>query len=448
MSLIPGTNVPSSITGTGTIERSNGVLSGHIFNAGLEKPDILPALIIKYPQYYLTSLTEKIGSTRQDLMSSVHSWQVMGRTRKSANITAVANGTTATATLTTDIAYDVANDNLGYFQVGDTIYCTNSSARGRIVAISGAGGFQTIDVVRTVGGNWSTALINTGFRIGHVGTLFAEGSVGSGGTRSYLPDSDWNVTSILRRGFKVTADMIEQKTYVDDKSWYFKQEDFEHKEFMRDIEATMVFGSRFKSASLQGINSSRGILESAELSGKQVTFSSSIGVQESDIVYLIQQLLPEAGSNDIILLCGEVLLVQLQQALGNNYRSIPTSEQPRSLAGLGFQSYEVAGRKIHFAYYELFSDDTVVPQVTASSTAKDFRNFGLALDFGTVTGGENNIEVLYRNGRKFVQKWISGMASPEATVSSAYDGLQGELLTEFMPVVHLPNRLGLLFANS
>jgi hypothetical protein len=47
-----------------------------------------------------------------------------------------------------------------------------------------------------------------------------------------------------------------------------------------------------------------------------------------------------------------------------------------------------------------------------------------------------------------IQKWISGMASEQETVSSAYDGLQGELLTEFMPVVHLPNRLGLLYANS
>jgi hypothetical protein len=46
MGLIPGTNVPSSISGTGTQGRSQ-VLSGHIFNAGLEKPEILEALIIK-----------------------------------------------------------------------------------------------------------------------------------------------------------------------------------------------------------------------------------------------------------------------------------------------------------------------------------------------------------------------------------------------------------------
>ncbi len=115
MALIPGTNTPSTITGTGTLDRSNGLYAGHIFNAGLEKPDILESLIIKYPNYYLTSLTEKIGATRTDLMSNTHSWQIMGRTRKSATISAVANGTTATATLTTDIAYDAASDNSGLF---------------------------------------------------------------------------------------------------------------------------------------------------------------------------------------------------------------------------------------------------------------------------------------------------------------------------------------------
>ncbi len=64
MALIPGTNTPSTITGTGTLDRSNGLYAGHIFNTGLEKPDILESLIIKYPNYYLTSLTEKIGATR------------------------------------------------------------------------------------------------------------------------------------------------------------------------------------------------------------------------------------------------------------------------------------------------------------------------------------------------------------------------------------------------
>ncbi len=337
---------------------------------------------------------------------------------------------------------------LGYFPVGDTIFCPNSGARGRVVAVGNSGAFQTIDVVRVEGGNWSTTLINTGFRIGHTGTAFGEGSSGSGGFRTYLPDSEYNVTTILRRGFKVTRDAMKQKTYVDDTTWYYKQEDFEQKEFMRDVEATAMFGRRFKSASLTGPNSTRGLWEYAELFGKQIGFSSAIGIQEADLAYLIQQLLPEQGSNDIILLCGEVAFIQIQQALGNNYKSIPTTDQPRSLAGLNFQSYQIAGRNIHFAYYELFSDDAVVPQVTAGATARDFRNVALALDFGNVVGGHRNIEMLYRDGSKMIQKFITGMGSPGLEISNGFDGVQGELLTEFMPKVHLPNRLGLLYANS
>jgi len=54
----------------------------------------------------------------------------------------------------------------------------------------------------------------------------------------------------------------------------------------------------------------------------------------------------------------------------------------------------------------------------------------------------------YRSGSKMIQKFITGMASPQMEVSNAFDGLQGELLTEFMPVVYQPNKLGLIYANS
>ncbi len=49
MPLIPGTDVPTSVSGQGTQGRSTttGVLSGHIYNAGMEKPQILESLIIK-----------------------------------------------------------------------------------------------------------------------------------------------------------------------------------------------------------------------------------------------------------------------------------------------------------------------------------------------------------------------------------------------------------------
>ncbi len=76
---------------------------------------------------------------------------------------------------------------------------------------------------------------------------------------------------------------MKQKTYVDDTTWYYKQEDFEQKEFMRDVEATAMFGRRFKSASLTGPNSTRGLWEYAELFSKQIGFSSAIGIQEADL---------------------------------------------------------------------------------------------------------------------------------------------------------------------
>ena len=145
----------------------------------------------------------------------------------------------------------------------------------------------------------------------------------------------------------------------------------------------------------------------------------------------------------------ELLGAEARELLDHQAQTIPKDQIPQQLAGLNFQSYEIAGKRVHFAYFELFSDAAVVPVVTPSSTAKDFRNYALVLDFGTVAGaGERNIQVKYRDGAKFIQKMIPGMVGDGLQTSNAYDGIQGELLTEFTTAVLLPNRLGQIYANS
>jgi hypothetical protein len=65
-----------------------------------------------------------------------------------------------------------------------------------------------------------------------------------------------------------------------------------------------------------------------------------------------------------------------------------------------------------------------------------------------VSNGQRNIQVKYRDGAKYIQKMIPGMAGEGLEASNAYDGIQGELLCEFTTAVMLPNRLGLVYANS
>lgn len=442
--LVSGTNVPSSISGTGTQARAS-LLSGHIFSAGLEKPEILEALIIKYKQYWLTDVLERIAGVTETIFSDQFQWQIQDRTRKSATITAISNGTTAAATITLDITANGTTD-LGYFLVGDEFRVADTGMNGRVSSVSNSGGFQTMVVARYDGANWATSTINSTNKIGHIGTGFARGSAGSGGTRSYLPTYDFGVTQIHRRGFVIERGVLHQKTYVDDKSWYFKNEDFEQKEFMRDFETKLITAKKFQTAT--GVQQSKGLWETAEGSGSTVNFSSAIGVQEADWSQLLQNLYTENGSSDKIALCGKKILFDSQHAFSDRYRSIPNSEKPAALAGLNFQSYEIAGAKVHLAHYELFNDTAVFPSVAPSSTAIDFSNAALVLDFSEVAPGQRNIQVKYRDGAKFTQKFIHGMEGPGMEAANAYDGLQGELLTEFGSATLLGNRLGIIKANS
>lgn len=446
MAYISGINIPSSApAGAGAIKRDNGIFAGHVFNAGIEKPQILQALLVKFPQYYMLDIAEKLGLNKKiELYNGTYTWNKMGRTRKGATITAISNGTTASAIITTDIAYTDANT-AGYWLPGDTFFIPNTGARGVVTAVGDSGGFQTLTVAKVDGSNWATSTINTGHKIGHTGTSFGEGSSSSGGFRSYFPEQDYNYSTIARRGIKVTRNMMKDKTIFEDGSWAFEVEDIEQKEFLKDIDAKLFFGTRYKSSTLGGRNECRGLLEYAEQEGQTVTYSSAIGAQEADIKLLIEQLIPQAGSDKLVLACGLKLYSDLQSALGNSYRPVPNSSFQEK-TGIKVDTYNFFNKEVSFLYVPMFNDDAIVPQVAASSTAKDFRNFGILLDMGSVGGGKSNFEVGYV--QEVTQKAITGMASDSYEVSNAFDGVQMELLAEFMPIVYAPNRLGLIYANS
>lgn len=446
MAYIAGTNTPSSISGAGAIKRDNGVFEGHLFASGIEKPHILETLLVKFDQYYILDVATKLGLSKKISLdgSGRYTWNKMGRTRKGGTVSSVSGNTGASAVITSDIAYSSANT-AGYFLVGDTIFIPNSGARGVITAVGDSGGFQTLTVARPDGSDWSAALLAANMKFGHTGSSFAEGSTGSGGFRSYFPEQDYNYSTIARRGIKVTRNMMQAKTIFSDGSWYFEVEDIEQKEFLKDIDATLMFGTRYKSTTIGSRAQSRGLLEYAEEEGQAVTFSSATGAQEADLKLLVEQLIPQQGSENIVLACGLKLFSDLQSALGNNYRPVPTSNFQKS-TGIDVETYRFFGKNISLLHVPMFHDETIVPQVAASSTAKDFQNFGIALDLGSVGGGKSNFEVGYV--QEVTQKAITGMASDSYEISDPFDGVQMELLAEFMPIVYMPNRLGLLYAAS
>lgn len=441
MGLIPGINVPSSITGTGTSARTS-LLSGHIYGSGLEQPEVLRDLIVKFPDYWFSKLLEEVPDvSSDDLESDTFSWQVLDRTRKATTLTYVSG--TGTTAVVVDTNITAASPDLGYFLVGDEIRVAQTSINYRVTVVAISGGVQRLTLERFDAGTIVTADVD-GYNAGHIATGFARGSAGSGGSRVYLPGSDYNVTNIHRRGKTIERGVLAQKTYVDDKSWYFKDEDIEQKEFMRDFQLKLLFGTRNKGT----VNQTKGLMSYAEGSGNVVNFNQAVGVQESDWMSLAESLITQQGSDDLVVLMGQRIFIQNQAALADRYRSIPNSEKPAQLAGLNFQSYEIGNKKFHFKYFDIFSDTAVVPEITPTSSGRDFKNTALVLDMGYATPGQRNIQVKYRKGAKFIQKFITGMASDSLEVSNAYDGLQMELLTEFTTACLLPNRLGVVGANS
>lgn len=436
------------------------IFEGYVFQSGIHSPEHSKIMTYKYPQYYMTTLLDKIGAD-EPVAQDVFSWSIMDRTRQSCNYTAIANGTTATATLTTDIGGGtLASPNLGYFQPGDVIRVAKTGALGLVSAIGISGGYQTIDIVRPDGSNWSTTplpAVTSADGIGHVFSAFAEGATGPAG-RLFLPTEDYNYTQILRRSMKVTGSEMSNRTLLGDGSqWFFTVENILMKEFARDREVLLMFGQKANNASIKW---SRGIYDWVSTSGQLTTYASTPGVTESDLQNHIAKLLPEGGSAEYLVLCGSTFLTKVMNALKDYkiFNSTPGS-LGASLAGLDFSGYSFAGKTIYFCYYELFDDVAVLPYLgTPSATAVNFRDFSLWLDLGTDASGKRLITLKYRsfNGvqRKFVHAVIPGMMTATGAVAdggfaaNSFDGVEIQLLSEIGLEFRLPNRHGILRANS
>lgn len=448
----PGIGYPSSALTSGTTSRAT-LLESYVFAAGLHEPEHSKILTYKYPQYYLTTLLDKLGAD-EPVSQSVFSWSTMDRTRKSGTVSSVANGTSATATITTDIVSVTASGDLGYFIIGDVIRL-ESGELGRVTAIGESGGFQTIDVVRVVGGNWSTSLVLAAMVFGHVFSAFGEASTGPNG-RLFLPTEEYNYTQIIRRGIKVSGTELTNKTMLGDgKAWYFTVEDIVRKEFAKDRELVVLLGEQ-ASGTVKG---TKGILSYISASGIINTYASATGVQEADFQDHIADLLPEGGSNEYLVLCGSTFLKNAMKALKdyaiNGAMSFGTLG--KNMAGLDFAGYKFLGKTVYFAYYELFDDPKVFPfSGTPSSSKINFKDFSLWLDLGSDSAGQKLISLKYKAhggiSRKFIQKTIPGMMTfgggNDGFAAHSGDYVEIQWLSEIAVQVRLANRMGILRANS
>lgn len=394
----------------------------------------------------------------EGIEQEVWSWNVMDRTREGSTVLSVdSGGTAATVKITTN--FDWTSDAKGYLIVGDLVRFESGEV-GRVTATgdsSATPGKQEVDLVRQAGGNWSAALVSATDAFGHVGTAFGEASSAPEG-RLYLPTEEYNYLHIHRRSMSISGTELTNKTYIGDGSaWYFEAEDIMQREFTRDKEGIIMFGVQSSS----GVQSTRGIWDYAVTYGVNNGFAAATGVTELDLQEHIKDLLIENVSNEIFVLCGASFLADAQRALKdyalNGAMSYGTLGD--NTAGLDFHTYKFMGKTIHFIYYELFEDQSMVPTpvngVDASSRA-DFSNTSLWLDLGSENNGRPLISLKYKAhggiNRKFVHGYEVGMVNANGQqggqVSSGDDKFTIHLLSHFGVEVRLPNRLGILRATS
>ena len=447
---VQGNPTPPLVGGNAAVDN---ILSNYAFQAGIHKPEHSSILTYKYSQYYVTSILDRMGA-EEAVAQDVFSWNVMDRTRESGTVDAMATVLPAVAATFEVPEFTWANDKKGYLIVGDVIRM-ESGVTFRVDSTQNSGGVQEVTVSKVGGGNITATELANGMVFGHSHSMFGEGTFQPDG-RVFLPTEEYNRLTILKRSISVTGSELTNKTWLGDgEAWYFEVEDITRKEFAKDRENLIVFGQ----LSDTGIKSTRGILDYALTYGIETTFASGTGVVEQDLRDHIAKMLIEGTSNEITILCGSQFLSDIQVAL-KDYAlngAIDYGKLGDNAAGLDFMSYKFMGKTLHFAYYELFDDEKILPfSGTPTAEKIDFSNFALLLDFGTDNTGRNLITLKYKahdgQSRKFIQKINPGMMAPtggdQGISTDGFDGFRIYMLSDIGVEVRLPNRLGIMRANS
>ena len=449
---VNGTPTPPLVGGNSVREP---ILQSYVFQSGIHAPEVSSILTYKFPQYYLTSLLDRLNA-EETIEQDVWSWFVMDRTRSGSavNGAVVTGGGTGVTTATIETGYAWTATNGGYLIVGDTIRL-ESGQIARVTATrqgTVVNTVQQVDLVSQSGANWAVA-IATGDTFGHLASAFGEASSAPDG-RLYLPTEEYNCIQRIRRSFSISGSEFTNKTYINGgEAWYFEKEDIEMKELARDKEAAIMFGVRNTAEP----KSTKGLWEFAIDDGINNGFAAATGVTETDIQDHMKDLLIQNVSNDIYALTGAQFFADAQRAL-RDYQVEDGKLGPK-MAGLDFQSYKFMGKTVHFAYYEMFDDPEVLPapQGGAATASKvDFSNASLWLDMGAENNGKSLITLKYKsnggNNRKFIHAYEVGMMNPNGEngglVSSGDDSFKIHYMIECGLEVRLPNRLGILRATS
>ena len=432
------------------------ILQSYVFQSGIHKPEHSNLLSYKYPQYYLTSMMDRLGPS-EGLGQDVWSWTVMDRTRRGDAVGALDSGTgTATNVITTGYNWTAAQP--GYLVVGDIIRIADGAHAGEMMRVTVSAdsgstpGKQAVTLVSQAG--TAALTLGAGDKFGHATNAFGEASTAPEG-RIFLPEEEWNALQIIRRSFSVSGSEFTNRTWLKDGSaWYFTVEDIHMKEFALDREIALMWGVKQGT----GIKSTNGLIQFALDSGIENGFAAAAGVAESDLRDHIVDMFNEGVGNEIYVLCGSKFLADVQVALAayTLNGAISYGAFGDNTAGLDFMSYKFMGKTIHFAHYQMFNDQEVLPVVTAAASVIDYSNFSLWLDLGTGSNGEKLISQRHKEldgqSRKFIHAYEVGMMNPNGPnggeVSSGKDAFTIHYLSEIGLECRLPNRLGILRANS
>ena len=108
---------PTATASLGVTSSYSSILQSYVYASGIHKPEVSNVLSYKYPQYYMTSMLDRIGAS-ESIAQDTWTWFTQDRTRLGGTVSDVANNTTATANFDVDeYVYGTPTGAIGYANI-------------------------------------------------------------------------------------------------------------------------------------------------------------------------------------------------------------------------------------------------------------------------------------------------------------------------------------------
>lgn len=447
------------LIGTGTFDANRTTQTNSLAAALLTRPEISMNVVNLFENNFsaFSSYLARRGMTKKGLYEDFNSanFKVIGNSkfmwalkgypfRKGTIVTTITSSATtnnAVFTIVLDTNYFSPYDNL---ELKDRRTIIQLLDEYPVEITTGSWAYKAKMASNVVGAFIPQDLLDAGSEVGFSHTAFTELSE-TGYEKNTYPEWHTNYMTIQRMQYSISGSANETVLWVEHKGqklWTKTQDMAMMERWAYARENQLIHGRATVDANdtiyvrdLKGrdIKQGDGILAQGDGSLKYQYNTMNVRVLEN-VMQNLQLLTTGYGLTEVFVMGGQAFTWNFMRLMRDVFKFNPmplfqSEEDKKQGVKVAFTAYEMGGVKLIVCWNQAF-DAAWRPQNRDITGVSKESHRGIFVSLGNTIGGDPMVELVTLGKRSLVKKTITGMSSPQDTVSNSMDGHQVQIISE------------------